>query len=731
MTSPPVPSRLRDDPRRLAGAILAAAAVLIAFVSGTIGINGVFPNGHFASTAAIGIAAENMWRWHTLLPVPQFLDSAPVASQYYMHHPLGVFWTVALLGKVFGFSNWVLRLPAVIYVTATPFFLYRIGRELWGDVEGGLTALAYVSLPITLGYTNYHDLEQPVMFGTVVATWGYLRFVRTWRERYAVASVLGFFLALNNDWQAYVWGAFFMGWLFVRGFILPERRFGALRARAFGRYWAFMALAGVVAFGVEVALLNDSGRLSDLLGSFSTRTSGNAAPLDVVLAGRQYRIELMFSQIGIALGKLALVALALRLVVKRSESDLIPLPFLLAALVQYLGFKQGADVHIFWPHPFATYFALGVGALAATARDVLAWIAPRLPDPRQRLRRWGSWIALALVGLPVLFVLKDGLTVDRLSRESGGRFAEANLMSNVDVAEALRWFRARVPSTSSVAFHPSVPVTWALQWEVRTGTTFGSQPVGALPPSVRTYVLDTRGASVADLRAMASRYHVHAVGTFWLADPQEPPGPISGYRFDAHEPSLLEAWSRGRVDPVRAVVADPWVTWEWRKLLGLPAVEPRDAPTTRDQLRIAHNAALARGDAAGAARLRGELVARLDWPVHATYDNHTALIGAVHNRGAERGFTLYFVAGAFKSDTRFSVRAKVIAPPRLSTLPVDPADLELQTGPVAPTSLWTEGALYTQDVVVHHRPGKERITGTWLGLRRTDGPEPLELASSY
>jgi 4-amino-4-deoxy-L-arabinose transferase-like glycosyltransferase len=720
-----------SDPAAFAGALLAAVAVLIAFVSGTIGINGLFPNGHFASTAAIGIGGDNMWRWHTFLPVTSYLERPPISSDYYMHHPLGVFWTAALFGKLFGFHNWVLRLPPVIYVTATPFLLYRIGRDLWGPLEGGVAALAFVALPITLGYTNYHDLEQPVMFGTVVAAWGYVRFVRTWRERYALLGALGFFFALNIDWQAYVWGVFFLGWLFVRGYLLPERMFGPLRARPFGRLWALFAIAGVAAFGIEIIALDQSGRLSDLLSSFFGRTAGDSVPLEIVLAARRYRIELMFTGLGIALGKLALVALVGRLVVKRSESDVLPLIFLASALVQYVGFKQGADVHIFWPHTFAAYFGLGAAALVATARDALAWLAPRLPDPRDRLRRAGPWIALALVGLPVLLVLKDGLSLDRLSRESGGRFAEANLPSLVDASTALRWFRERVPETSATAVHSGVLAHWALQWEARPGVMYSSQSVGTLTPSVRTYLLDTRAASVGELRAMAARYHVHAVGPWWLADPREPPALLSGYRFDEHEPALLEAWSQGRVEPVRSVVADPWVTWEWRNMLGQAATEPTQTPKTAEQLRVAHNIALARGDTATAGRMRASLAALFNWPLTATYDNGTTIIGAVRHRGAQRGFTLYLVAGTFKSDTKPYVHARVIAPPRLSTLPMDPADLELVTSPVWPTSLWTPGAIYSQEIVVHHRPGKERITATWSGLRRTDKLDPLEISTSY
>ena len=68
------------------------------------------------------------------------------------------------------------------------------------------------------------------MFGIVLASWGYLRFIRTWQERYAIASVLGFVFALNNDWAAYLWGAPFLAGLFVYGFLLVgARRAGRCR----------------------------------------------------------------------------------------------------------------------------------------------------------------------------------------------------------------------------------------------------------------------------------------------------------------------------------------------------------------------------------------------------------------------------------------------------------------------------------------------------------------------
>ena len=719
-------------PEDRVGTALAWLAVALSFGLAVLGIGGPFPEGHYASTAVIGTAATNMWRWGTLFPINQLIDHPPSPSNYYMHHPLGVFWTVALLGKVLTFSNWVLRLPPLIYVTLTTWLLWRLARELWGALPGGLTALAYVALPITIGFANYHDLEQPVMFGYVLATWGYVRLVRTWRERYAVASVFGFGFALMHDWPAYMWGAFFLAAAFVYGFFITEPWRRPLRPLAFGRYWASMVVVAAGSIAVEIYLMKSSGRISDLMASYFTRSAGGETPLELVLAARRYRIELMFTGLAIALAKLALPVMLIRAAIKRDHFELLAMPMFICAALQYVSFRQGADVHIFWPHYFATFFALGMGAIAASIIDLAGWLGRvvRGGAMRATFRRLAPWVALAAVGLPVAFVLKDGLSLLRLARESGGRFAEANLDSDIDKVAVMRWFLSRFPESVGVGYHSGVPTTWSLQWETRPHLATSNQPV-TMPAGERTrlYVMDTRTASLADLRSAASHYHVHAVGRLWVMDRAEKAAPLDGYALDEREPSLWQRFWLGPVEPVRTVRWSPWVTWEWRTMLDQPVNTPQGAPATTDEIRIAHNVAVEHHDDAGAARLRAMLQARFDQPRGTSYDSGTALIGSIRNRGARRSLTLFFLAGHFDTDSHFKVHAKVLAPPRLSTLPADPADLEIAGPPIWPTTLWRKGHIYGFDVVYRKRPGTEVFTGSWSpGPRRVDGGNaPLEL----
>ena len=119
-----------------------------------------------------------------------------------------------------------------------------------------------------------------------------------------------------------------------------------------------MCVATALSIALELYLLKDSGRISDVMASYFVRSAGSEAPLDALLPARHYRITLMFTGLAIAIGKLSLPVVAIRAIVKRDHFELLPVPLFLCALLQYTSFKQGADVHIFWPHYFAPYFAL-------------------------------------------------------------------------------------------------------------------------------------------------------------------------------------------------------------------------------------------------------------------------------------------------------------------------------------------------------------------------------------
>ena len=52
-----------------------------------------------------------------------------------------------------------------------------------------------------------------------------------------------------------------------------------------------MCVATAFSVALELYLLKDSGRISDVMASYFVRSAGSEAPLDAVLPARHYRIS--------------------------------------------------------------------------------------------------------------------------------------------------------------------------------------------------------------------------------------------------------------------------------------------------------------------------------------------------------------------------------------------------------------------------------------------------------
>ncbi|AUX46329.1 uncharacterized protein SOCE26_078340 [Sorangium cellulosum] len=103
-------------------AALAVAAVATAWftLAAAWEMFGPLLAGHYASSASVGIIAENMLRWKILGPVWEYTAARPTPDMYYCHHPWGIFWTTAAFLEIFGRHDVICRLPAVLLSAATP-----------------------------------------------------------------------------------------------------------------------------------------------------------------------------------------------------------------------------------------------------------------------------------------------------------------------------------------------------------------------------------------------------------------------------------------------------------------------------------------------------------------------------------------------------------------------------------------------------------------------------------
>ncbi len=652
-----------------------------------------------------------MLRWRIPGPVWDYTATRPTPAMYYCHHPWGIFWTTAALMKVLGRHDFICRLAPVLLSAATPPLLFALGRAIWRPAAGAAAAAAFVVLPITLAFANFNALEVPVIAWSLLGLWGFVRMTQTGRRRHLVAALAGMVLALHSDWPAYVLAGSMLAFGVLRGF-LARGLFGPLRKeRRYAQWWVFGTCSAALTLALYLWLFKEAGKLNDLFGSYDMRSSGNVAPLHAVLETRRYWIELCFPPIAIALGKAAAVLCALRLLVLRREHEVIPLAVLLMATVQYVVFRQGADIHVFWPHYFAVFFALGMGAMVATLAPILALVPGLRGDGRAPV------LALGAALLPVLAVARDGVPALRYARETGGRFNEKGLIIHSDGAKTafLRFVDPTIPRSAVVSMPDGMKATWSQLWTLGGRVLADHRNLPARGGRSAVWLADTRFLG-ADVQGTVARdFHVTAVGPFWRVGEGEPAAPLDAYSFVESEPSWWEWYFLSGTEPHREVVPDPWLTWELRTHLGQPADPPAGAPVTLEQKRIAHNVAVAAGDAAGAAALLAAIEREIA-PVHAAFDDGTEIVGTTFHGEARPLLTILLKAGGpTAADVQLSVKSKVIARAAWSTTMADPTDREVGVPLGLPPRLWKKGFLYSDPVAIRKRPGTEVFRASFRG----------------
>ncbi len=187
----------------------------------------------------------------------------------------------------------------------------------------------------------------------------------------------------------------------------------------------------------------------------------------------------------------------------------------------------------------------------------------------------------------------------------------------------------------------------------------------------------------------------------------------------ARQPTKLEWYLKQAHDPIYTVTPDPFVTWELRHHLGQePNPRPAAVPSSFEQRRIAHNAAIAAGDVALADRLRQELEQELDRSAASDVGDGVRLIGTRMEPGVGGQFSVYFLAqGPIAPEAMFNIAAEVTATRRW-TLIGKPTRVRATGMPFEmPTPLWKAGMIYRSMSEIRPRPGTEKHVGSWVSHR--------------
>ncbi len=728
LASPPSMRPSAPAADRVARIVAVVASTWYAFTAAW-GMFGIPGGGHIgAGSAAITMDSEQIVRWKILYPAWGWYGSAPPPeSAYVCHHPFGLEYTSAFFLWIFGHHDLVVHLPAALLSVTFPPLLYGIAKERWGAPAGAVAAAAYSVVPLAVGYSGAWTLEGNCIFGALLFFWGHSRHTTTGQSRYLAASLFGLFFACMGDWAGYLLVGPTLVWALFRAFVFPARWTPPFVFVRYARWWALSVAVVACTLVFTIGLFLHAGHVADWLSSGDMRSSGSQTKLADVLKARAHWIDFSFTPLAIFLGKIAApIGLVRWIAIRRDEETYAP-GLLFGAVIQYVAFKQGADIHIFWPHYFAPYFALALAQLA----DSVAFVAGSLA---RRSWRTGSaavaaFAALAIGLSPVIAMAHDGVLSLWVWRRTGGRYDDNGTLirSHVDMLSVLEQVAPPMALGDHFDFHPGAAWGWEHQWKTQSNAVVSSLPAvgGAGLETHPIWLARGSGLSGPEATKIASIAHVRIYGDTWIVDQREHASSVEAYSLNEREPNPVEWLLRNGTEPVRKVgpLPDPWLTWEWRKHLGQQADPPSGTPRTLDEIRIAHNVAVDLRDAPAAGRWRAAIEGQLDRSADAQFTGGMHLLGVRLVGGVQPRVEAWFECGQKPAgDAAFNVRSTMEARGTWSLIPPDPVDREMAYPPFVPTKLWRAGYLYRTEAVLNHRIGRERYWGYWATRDGTPAP---------
>jgi 4-amino-4-deoxy-L-arabinose transferase-like glycosyltransferase len=695
--------------------LLLLCATLFMLAVGLWEIAAPFGAGHAAVLPARAIMADNMVRYGIFYPVRSYFSQAPDISQAYAHHPWGTYYLFALVRWVFGRQEWAIRLVPVCMSVAMPSLFYFVAARLWGKGAGAVAALGWAVLPITLAFAQFPSFEMFSIAGMLGVYLAGLRYEEKRTRSRLIQLFIAAFLAANTDWLASL-GVFAVAMtalllsVYVPSKFQKERDFYRLIQGLLGA-----ALVVVFTVLLYVWVFYRAQLFTDFTTSAEFRSRGNELPFSEIIRYRRYWIELMFTKPGLIVSALGAVVMLVRTVVFRSFREALPLFLLATASFHYVYFKNGADIHIYWPLPFAAQFCLSLGVLFVSVEGGLLRLSERMR--RNAWVRHANGLALGSLIVTALLVLPDGLRALDYSRDTGFRLNDDGQLNLQDYDKnlAFKSFQPLVPKGKTVALSTSVFPNWSQDYALERPTVIRSGPTGLKLSNAEHAVFDLRFASATTMTWAKGAFH-RVVGPYLFTHVTAEGEPNIAKGFVRRAPSFLERLFVQSHDPIYSITPDPYLTWELREHF---AISPNPIPDGLDRVEhrvIAHNVAVAIKDEAKAKSLFEAIEQELDKGSARICDDGTLLLGHRLLASTPKVLEVYFLAAhPLGADAFFDVRSRVMEAPRFSFVMADEREKKYGVGFVIHPSLWKSKWLYVNVLEVRERPGTEIFYGRWRG----------------
>lgn len=131
---------------------------------------------------------------------------------------------LATMGKLFGYSEWSMRLPSCIWGTLTIGLIGLMGRRLFNWRTGLVTAFIYACMPVNVRWAQNAFYVQQCQFFGVLTFWSFYEAIRVRPLRHGYLTACTIFFCLT-----------FLSWE-GSGFVLPALIVGLVVVR-WGQWW--------------------------------------------------------------------------------------------------------------------------------------------------------------------------------------------------------------------------------------------------------------------------------------------------------------------------------------------------------------------------------------------------------------------------------------------------------------------------------------------------------------
>jgi len=305
----------------------------------------------------------------------------------YAHHPPTVPLLTALSMRVFGDTDFAVRLPATFFTLATVVLLYLLVLSGSGPLAAATAAAVFAFVPFTLRFGQMPDVvNSQLAFAALLTLGAYLHWLAAPSRGRAALVLLAFVAAGLTDWPAFFLVPVIGAHLLVarpRGYLT----FGVALAAASALLFCALYLWVSVATGDWQLILRQFLNRATQAKTDDARVFSHATWFSGVWA--YHRV--LFTPTLMVLGLVGVVVAA----VSRERSRGIGLLVLLAtawAVVHAVVGRQGTLNHDWWWWPLAPALALAVAALVDS-------IANRFPR-----RAVTALLATAVLALCTYFI---------------------------------------------------------------------------------------------------------------------------------------------------------------------------------------------------------------------------------------------------------------------------------------------------------------------------------------